>query len=422
MRLAWLSVAIHAKTGYGRMSSEIVSRLMENHEVVSMANEGAIPMWGNEKETPLPDGKMLKTLWIPDPQTQVAQTAALVNAYCQTKKIDLIIAHIDAFCLDFLHQVNTPYIEYVPVDSAMTPKWAGFMRGANKAVLFSWYGYEQARRFLPASDLAYIPHGIDCSVFKPSDKSKATLRSEMAEKHTGVIPADAFLMAYTGANMGPRKNMPLLLRTFAKFAERHADAHIFLHTNVNATGHGYHLGEIISDLGIKDRVHYPKLSPVTDAITDAEFARLYNASDVFVSASSGEGFGLPLAEAAACGLPPIAPANSSQTELVKGHGWLVDCIDPEVYVDYPSYVPTDNFYHPPDARSLLAKMEEAYAKPETREWLGKRAREFALGYDWGLLMPKWERLLAEAESEIGRGRSFKEVMQGVTVDMRFSQA
>lgn len=58
-----------------------------------------------------------------------------------------------------------------------------------------------------------------------------------------------------------------------------------------------------------------------------EMARIYNASDCYVSASRGEGWNLPATEAAGCGIPVIAPFNTSHPEVAGGGAWLFD-VDP----------------------------------------------------------------------------------------------
>jgi glycosyltransferase involved in cell wall biosynthesis len=49
-------------------------------------------------------------------------------------------------------------------------------------------------------------------------------------------------------------------------------------------------------------------------------ALLYNAADVYMGASMSEGFGIPLIEAQACGLPVVTTDFSAMPELVRwGH-------------------------------------------------------------------------------------------------------
>ena len=42
MRIGWLSVSMWAKTGYGRETREIVSRLIDEHEVICMGHEADV--------------------------------------------------------------------------------------------------------------------------------------------------------------------------------------------------------------------------------------------------------------------------------------------------------------------------------------------------------------------------------------------
>ena len=55
----------------------------------------------------------------------------------------------------------------------------------------------------------------------------------------------------------------------------------------------------------------------------ALMARSYNAMDVLLAPSMGEGFGIPVLEANACGTPAIVSDFSAQPE-VMGAGWTVE--------------------------------------------------------------------------------------------------
>jgi glycosyltransferase involved in cell wall biosynthesis len=97
-----------------------------------------------------------------------------------------------------------------------------------------------------------------------------------------------------------------------------------------------------------------------------------------------------------CGTPVIATNNSSMRELVQGHGWLVDTVPEDVWVDIPQWVPTLQRFNPPNLSSLLKCMEEAYYNPDLRKEYGRKAREHALReYDWSVVMPRWTELINE---------------------------
>jgi len=304
----------------------------------------------------------------------------------------------NSFALGFLKQVGAPYLAMIPVDGPMTKKWYEYVNQATRIITYSKFGFRELQRFAPPSQVVYIPHGIDCSVFKPLNEDKGSLRAGLDVAPP--VPEDCFLFLFVGANIGPRKLIPLLMRTFARFARRHPDAHLLLHTNAYAEQRGYDLLSLASEFGIQDRVHFPTMNPILEGKSDEEMVQIFNAADVYVTNSIAEGFGIPLLEAAACGIPAIAPRNSSQEELVEGHGWLVENVPEDVYVEYPVYVPQCTKYPAPDQRDMLRKMEEAYQREDLRKEYGKRAREFALGYDWDKITPMWFRLLEAVEEEL----------------------
>src|SRR5262249_37628289 len=60
----------------------------------------------------------------------------------------------------------------------------------------------------------------------------------------------------------------------------------------------------------------PEIISLTDDLTEEELARLYAAADALVHPYRGEGFGLPVLEAMACGLPVVVTAGGPTDEFV----------------------------------------------------------------------------------------------------------
>ena len=407
MKIGWLSVAPEARTGYGRQTREIVSRLLAKHEVVCIGHSSDVIVWGGKKYYTLPNGKKILTLAFTNPLINSKSALEIVDMYIKRYGFDIIIAHWDAFALSFLQNIKIPWIAYIPIDGPITPKWANYVNSAYKIVLYSQFGYNEMLKFYPASKLSYIPHGIDTKLFKPLKTPKSELRKQIQASPS--IPEDRFLFLFVGANIGSRKLIPLLLRTFKKFSEEHSDAHLYIHTNAYARlGRGYDLPMLIDMLGLKDRVHLPTFNPILEGLSDEEMVKIYNAADVYVTNSCAEGFGLPVLEAQACGLPVIAPRDSAQIELVDRHGWLVNNVDEEEYVEYPVYVPQLTWYPVPNQKSLLEKMETAYSDDRLRRRYSRLARKFALKYDWKYIIPQWYKLLDEVEGDL---KIFRGVLQ-----------
>ena len=74
-------------------------------------------------------------------------------------------------------------------------------------------------------------------------------------------------------------------------------------------------------LGIADYVRF------TGFVPDAELVELYRCARVFVLAGRGEGFGIVLLEAMACGVPVVASTLDGSVEAVR-FGKLGVAIDP----------------------------------------------------------------------------------------------
>jgi glycosyltransferase involved in cell wall biosynthesis len=123
-----------------------------------------------------------------------------------------------------------------------------------------------------------------------------------------------------------------------------------------------------------------------------QMAQLYNAFDVLVNPSYGEGFGVPIVEAQACGVPVIVTDWTSMPELC-GAGWLVD--------GDPWYDASQGaFYKCPSIADIYERMAEAYETARDPK-LGETAREFALDYDVDhVTKTYWEPVL----EELGRPR------------------
>lgn len=84
---------------------------------------------------------------------------------------------------------------------------------------------------------------------------------------------------------------------------------------------------------------------ITGYIDQAELADHYRLADAFILPSSGEGLGIVLLEAQACGVPTIASSLDGGAEAVAGMGWTVD---------------------PDDAAAVERALSEAFADARTR--------------------------------------------------------
>jgi len=79
--------------------------------------------------------------------------------------------------------------------------------------------------------------------------------------------------------------------------------------------------KLVAELGIEDIVHF------TGRIANEEFADYYSKATIAVVPSLYEGFGLPAAEAMACGVPLVSTSGGALPEVVGDAGIIVPPAD-----------------------------------------------------------------------------------------------
>jgi glycosyltransferase involved in cell wall biosynthesis len=258
--------------------------------------------------------------------------------------------------------------------------------GGGVPIAMSQFGMRALRD--EGTDPLYVPHGIDTGIFSPGDGVP------YRETVPGIGP-DTFVIGICAMNRDPlRKGLPEQLVAFSRFHRRHPDSFLALHTTPVANP-GLNLMNLAAKLGISSAVTYPD-SYLYDMgmITQEQMAGWYRGLDVLSLCSYGEGFGLPLVEAQACGTPVIATDGSAMSELC-GSGWLVSGT---------SFWSGGHgaWWIRPDIEDIDAAYEEAWKARESGELVLKQkaAREFAMLYDVDLVFSQyWLPVLDELEKK-----------------------
>jgi glycosyltransferase involved in cell wall biosynthesis len=182
-----------------------------------------------------------------------------------------------------------------------------------------------------------------------------------------------FVVTIPNANKGvlpSRKAWGENILAFGAFAKSRPDALLYLHTDM-ATPAGIDLAMLVKACGISpDQVTFADQYDYRMGVSDEVMAAIYTRSDVLLSASAGEGFGLPVLEAQACGTPVIVSDFSAQPELV-GDGWIAQV--------QPQWNPTQlQWFATPLVHSIMHGLEQAYERP--RGQVSEDAVEFSRQY------------------------------------------
>lgn len=223
-------------------------------------------------------------------------------------------------------------------------------------------------------DPLYAPHGVDTFLFRPRPSEKREIKSDL-----GLDP-DTFLVGMVAANTGrplfSRKAFPQVFLAFAEFRERHPDAVLYVHSNemaLNNESGGIHLRPLANACGLpRQSVRFTEQFAWDLGVKREDLARLMAGFDVLVNPAFGEGFGVPVVEAQACGVPVVTTNWTAMPELT-GAGWLVDG---DLWYDAPQ----DSWFKCPQVPGIVTALEQAYEARDSEE-LQDRARTFALQYE-----------------------------------------
>jgi glycosyltransferase involved in cell wall biosynthesis len=238
-----------------------------------------------------------------------------------------------------------------------------------RPIAMSRFGEDRMRR--AGLDPLYVPHGVDTNALQPNAEAAAKVREALH------VPEDAFLVGMVAHNQGfspCRKSFPEVFNAFSMFLEDHPNSILYLHTDVLGLNEGINLMAMWNRFGIPDEnvrsVNQDKYA--MGDITTEQMGYMYSALDVLMCPSYGEGFGIPIVEAQACGTPAIVTDWTAMTELV-GPGWLVD--------GDPWYNPgTASWWKRPAISEIVDALEKAHGAKGDESIAGE-CREFALAYD-----------------------------------------
>jgi glycosyltransferase involved in cell wall biosynthesis len=187
-------------------------------------------------------------------------------------------------------------------------------RRADRVIAVSEYTARDVAQRLDVDPerITAVPNGVDAS-FVPRQGSEELRRF----KWKNSLPADFLLFVGT---LQPRKNLIGLLRAYARIP---AETRIPLYV---VGGEGWMYREIfdeVSSLGISRDVVFPGYA------ASETLPLWYSAAAACIYPSYYEGFGLPVLEAMACGVPVVTSDRTSLPEVAGDAAILVNPDDPD---------------------------------------------------------------------------------------------
>jgi len=402
-KLLW-SGDIIAKTGFARVTENVLERICDDYEVVVLANNH----WGD----PDPLCNKYKIY----PSSNRFQTAPFgeqrIREIVEKEKPDLVFIMNDLWILNELyrqiqdiHKTGAfKFVGYYPMDSY---GWTGCildtMNDWDASICYTEFGAKEVVAAGYQKPIAVIPHGITKGQFYPMDKTKARKRLGLS---------DDIFVVFNGNRNQFRKRIDITAEAFAKFAVDKPDTQLYLHMGLKDQGWDVMplFARAMSRVGLDPNGRII-LTSQTEGPPNVEvdfLNAIYNSADVGVNTCKGEGHGLVNHEHAACRVAQVVPDHTSTKEIFEGYGKLIRCDHVDVDTNYAREMPC------PSSNHLAEILTELYEDRELLDDVAQRCYERATSryYDWDYVAPQFNGLFHEVlDGSYGKAHDVREVTE-----------
>lgn len=164
------------------------------------------------------------------------------------------------------------------------------------------------------TDCRTIRYMVDTATYCPGDRAAA--------REGWGIPQEAFVVGIVAMNKSvsgiDRKRFFEQIGAFARFRKRNPEALLYLHTHMMAPD-GVNMEVILRHHGVpQEAIMATNGFVLTCGAPPELMADLYRSFDLLLGVTGGEGAGMPLLEAAACGVPAVWGDWTAMPEYAKG--------------------------------------------------------------------------------------------------------
>ncbi|MFD2672681.1 glycosyltransferase [Marinicrinis sediminis] len=238
---------------------------------------------------------------------------------------------------------------------------------------------------IPAKKIKTMPLGFDETIFHPAPESGS----------------EPFTFLFVGGSI-PRKGIDLVLQAYCKAFQPSDDVRLIIKDwGTNSFYKGIHLGPQIQALAAQSTV--PPIVYRDGRLTAPELASLYRRAHCLVHPYRGEGFGLPLVEAMACGIPVIVPDRGPSVDMMTAEmGYLISSKLEEMENAPFGHLETISrpVWIQPDLDHLIEQMRHVVAhREEARDKGVKAAAHMQAHFTWSRCVDRMAESMLEESSQ-----------------------
>jgi glycosyltransferase involved in cell wall biosynthesis len=290
-------------------------------------------------------------------------------------------------------------IFYFPVDAPLVEKLTEGLEFFDSIVAYTEYGRKEVMRFKPElkTKLKVILHGNNSKHFFPLSQNEIL---EFRKEYFG-RNADKFIITNVNRNQ-PRKDIPTTIFSFIEakkqWEEHQIEKQPFLYLHMHPKDPmGWDIRCILAQTDLIEGEDY-KLLDINLANNGASIEmlnKIYNASDVYLTTTLGEGFGLTLTEAMATKTPVICPKSTSFIEMTDNgkRAYTLDNLIPTSTTFDSTIRQQCDYIEVADTILYIAKgMQGDYENLNFLENYNNRidsAYKWMQGLDWKIISKVW---------------------------------
>ncbi len=323
---------------------------------------------------------------------------------------DLVFILHDIWMFEYYLRILGPFREqlkiacYIPIDGKITKEAeARHLSQADSVIAYTEFArqqFEQAFARLRAQDSAVdfpvvevIPHGVDGERFFPfpellqNEFASASRLPAKQQVFPELPQAEDSFVVLNASRPDRRKRIDLTIAGFAAFAaDKPANVRLCLHHAIMGEEEEQQIQTLVQQYGLGERL---LLNPLGRGIaSDERLNLLYNACDVGINTSMGEGWGLVSFEHGAAGAAQIVPDHTACGDLWQGRAELIPPVR--------SFIPHHSVLEMSEvsAAGVADALESLYRNPQHRQTLSRAAYDAARNpaYSWDAIALQFEAL------------------------------
>lgn len=394
MKILLVSNAPWASTGYGTQTASLARRLRDaGHKVVLYCQYGLNGGTHEWEGIPcLPTGM------------QGGYNDPIIRGHLRYTQPDLVITLFDIWALDkteipqWIRESGAKWLAWTPIDAVpVSLATRMVLPYVDYPVMMSNFAEKAIHAFDPEYRVEVIPHGIEKDFGYTANGRQEFRRSIQ-------VPDDAFLFGTVGRNAyyPGRKGLDRLIRAFAEADIE--NSYLYIHTGKWSESGSMPIEKVVAFYaeqhpGLEDRIKFPDEYNLVMGYSQVGMNALYSALDCYVQPTLGEGFGLPVMEAQACGCAVIATDCTSMPDIVCPHSSELIPGATEILVPDPSHRVLIDIEKLKDAMGNIAGIKRD--DPSGFLAMKGNAGLWANGWDWDRLWEEyWKPFLAKIEEDV----------------------